>query len=164
MCTNHGGGSFGDLVPTSLIALPPSTRYTGRRSHRSRSSSTQSVGLPYRAQVRSACDPRDREPLPRQLRTTVGHLTERADGSFVFHYTETGTYHVDFVDPTIPDQDSQFTGSETVTLTPGGTFVDAYMWHDFPTGIKIWERYQLTEVDGTPVVERYILDVTGCPS
>jgi hypothetical protein len=97
------------------------------------------------------------------LRTTVAHITELGDGYFTFHFTETGTYHIDFVDPAIPDQDSQFTGTDTVTLTYGDTYEESYTWHDFPTGIKIWERYSLHEVDGTPVLERYILKVTGCP-
>jgi hypothetical protein len=96
------------------------------------------------------------------LRTTVDHLTER-DGSYAFHYLETGTYHVDFDDPTLADQDSQFTGSNTVVLTLGETVVVASTWHDFPTGLQIWERYHLTIVNGQPVIERYVLIVTGCP-
>jgi hypothetical protein len=96
------------------------------------------------------------------LRTTVDHLTQRGD-SYVFHFVETGTYHVDFVDPGLADQDSQFTGSNVVVLTPGQTFVLASTWHDFPTGLKIWESYHLTLVDGQAVIERYVLRVTGCP-
>jgi hypothetical protein len=96
------------------------------------------------------------------FRTTVDHLTQRGD-YFTFHFLETGTYHVDFDDPNLADQDSQFSGSSTVTLTAGQTVVVANTWHDFPTGLKIWERYQLTVVDGQAVVERYVLKVTGCP-
>lgn len=97
------------------------------------------------------------------IRTQVIHLTERDDGSFNFTFTETGTYHVDFLDPALADQDSQFTEAIHVTLTPGGTFVASVAFHDFPTGIRIWERFHLTEVDGRPVVERDIQKVTGCP-
>ena len=96
------------------------------------------------------------------LRTTVDHVTQRGD-SFVFHYLETGTYHVDFDDPSLADQDSQFTGSSTVALTPGQAVVVANTWHDFPTGLMIWERFHLTLVDGQPVIEKYVLKVTGCP-
>ena len=96
------------------------------------------------------------------FRTTVDHLTQR-DDSFTFHFLETGTYHVDFEDSSLADQDSQFTGSSTVVLTPGQAVVVANTWHDFPTGLKIWERFHLTLVDGLPVVERYVLKVTGCP-
>jgi hypothetical protein len=97
------------------------------------------------------------------LRTVVMHLTEHADGTFTFHYTSTGTYHVDFVDPALADQESQFTEADTFTLTPGGTQIVSGAFHDFPTGLKIWERRHLTVVDGNPVVERDILKVTGCP-
>jgi hypothetical protein len=97
------------------------------------------------------------------IRTQVTHLTEHEDGSFSFNFTETGTYHVDFVDPTVADQDSQFTEAVHASLTPGGTFVVSVAFHDFPTGIRIWERFHLTEVDGSPVVEREIQKVTGCP-
>jgi hypothetical protein len=97
------------------------------------------------------------------IRTDVRHLTERADGTFTFHFTSNGTYHVDFVDPALADQESQFTDAETFTLTPGGTQIVSVAFHDFPTGLKIWERHHLTVVDGKPVVERDILKVTGCP-
>jgi hypothetical protein len=50
-----------------------------------------------------------------------------------------------------------------VTLTPGGTFVVSVALHDFPTGIRVWERFHLTEADGSPVVERDFQKVTGCP-
>jgi hypothetical protein len=94
--------------------------------------------------------------------TTVDHLTQR-DDSYTFHSTENGTYHVDFDDPSLADQDSRFTGSNTVTLSSGQTLVVATTWHDFPTGLKIWERYHLTVVDGQPVIESYVLKFTGCP-
>jgi hypothetical protein len=97
------------------------------------------------------------------VRTDVTHLTERADGTFTFHHTDTGTYHVDFVDPALADQDSQFTESLLITLTPGGTEVVSLAFHDFPTGLRIWQRFHLTVVDGNPLVERDVLKVTGCP-
>ena len=33
------------------------------------------------------------------IRVWFDPITDRGDGSFTFHYMETGTYHVDFVDP-----------------------------------------------------------------
>ena len=95
--------------------------------------------------------------------TEVVHTTELADGSFSFVDAATATYHADFVDPARADQDSRQVGGFHITLTPGGTLVSSFAFHDFPTGIRIWQRYHLTVVDGNPVVERDILKVTGCP-
>ena len=97
------------------------------------------------------------------FRTQVIHLTEHEDGSFSFNFIEIGTYQVDFVDPLLADQDSQFAEAFHATLTPGETLVVSLTFHDFPSGIRIWERFQLTEVDGSPIVEREIQKVTGCP-
>ena len=97
------------------------------------------------------------------VQTQVTHVTEHADGSFTFHDVGTGTYHVDFVDPALADQDSHQTESFLVTLTPGGTQVVSLAFDDFPTGLRIWQRFHLTVVDGNVVVERDILKVTGCP-
>jgi len=97
------------------------------------------------------------------LRTEVIHVTEHTDGTFSFQDTNTGTYHVDFVDPALADQDSQFAESTHVTLTSGGTLVVSVAFHDFPTGIRIWQVLHLTVVDGIPIVDRDIQKVTGCP-
>jgi hypothetical protein len=95
--------------------------------------------------------------------TEVTHLTEHADGSFTLEDALTGTYHVDFVDPALADQDSRQAGSTHATLTPGGMFVYSVAFHDFPTGLRIWQRIHLTVVNGNPVVDSDILKVTGCP-
>ena len=97
------------------------------------------------------------------LRTETTHVTARPDGSFSFTFIETGTYTVDFEDPALADQTSQFTGTQHFTLTPGGTEVTSVTWHDFPTGLRIWVRFHATVVNGEPVVERKIQKVTGCP-
>src|SRR3954466_10528923 len=55
--------------------------------------------------------------------TEVTHASEHPDGSVSFQYADTGTYHVDFVDPALADQDSQFTETQHVTPAPGGTQV-----------------------------------------
>jgi hypothetical protein len=96
--------------------------------------------------------------------TEVTHTTEHADGSFSFVDVNTGTYHVDFVDPALPDVDSRQVGAFHITLTPGGTQVVSLAFHDFPTGVMIWQRFHLTVVDGNPVVERFIEKVEpACP-
>src|SRR4051794_8656510 len=40
------------------------------------------------------------------IRTRVVRSTEEQDGTFNVTFVDTGTYHVDFVDPAIADQDS----------------------------------------------------------
>ncbi len=90
-------------------------------------------------------------------------MTEHQDGTFNFHFTETGTYHVDFVDPALSDQDSQFAGSIHHVITRGGADVISLTWHDFPAGLKSWEQFHLTVVDGDVVAFRDVLRVTGCP-
>ncbi len=97
------------------------------------------------------------------IRTQVLHLTEEQDGTFNGTYVDTGTYHVDFVDPAIADQDSQFTTTVHHTFTPGGVEVLTTTFHDFPTGIRIWVRFHGTAVDGRIIIEREVFKVTGCP-
>lgn len=97
------------------------------------------------------------------VRTRVLHATEEQDGSFNAKFIDTGTYHVDFVDPAIADQDSQFTYSIHHAFTPGGVEVLTETFHDFPTGVRIWERFHATVVDGRIVIEREVFKVTGCP-
>jgi hypothetical protein len=96
-------------------------------------------------------------------RTQVTHATELEDGSLSFQFVDTGTYHVDFVDPALGHQESQFTESVHFTAAPGGTVVFSATFHDFPTGIRIYERVHVTEVDGRLIVDRDIMKVTGCP-
>jgi hypothetical protein len=97
------------------------------------------------------------------FRTQVLHGAERPDGTYNFHFTDTGTYHVDFVDPALQDQDSQFTETSHHVRTRGETEVLRGAFHDFPTGIRIWERFHATAVDGVIIVDREIVKVTGCP-
>jgi hypothetical protein len=49
-------------------------------------------------------------------------LTENEDGSFHFVDFETGFLFADYDDPAIPDETFRRTNSESVNLTPGGTF------------------------------------------
>jgi hypothetical protein len=97
------------------------------------------------------------------VRTQVIHLTEHEDGSLSFNFIDTGTYHVDFVDPALADQDSQWVEAVHVTLAPGGTLVVSVAFNSREGGIRILERFHLTEVDGSPVVEREIQEITSCP-
>lgn len=106
-------------------------------------------------------------PYPAEItfsvRTQALHWTEEAD-RFNVQFTQTGTYHVDFADPTRRDQDSQYTDSIHHVLTPGKVEVFNETFHDFPDGIKIWVRIHAAIVDGRLVVERVVERVTGCPS
>jgi hypothetical protein len=97
------------------------------------------------------------------VKTYVTHATELPDGSFNFVDAYTATYHVDFVDPTLADLDSQTTQAFHISLTPGGTETESLQFHDFPTGLRITEHLNLTVVDGNVVVDRDIIEVTGCP-
>lgn len=89
--------------------------------------------------------------------------TELADGAFNFLYVETGTYHTDFDDPTIPPEDSQFTGAEHATATMGDTLVHTAQWHDFPGTITIHEQLLFVQVGDEIQLDRYVLRVDGCP-
>jgi hypothetical protein len=97
------------------------------------------------------------------VRTQVIHLTEHEDGSFSFNFIDTGTYHVDYVDPALADQNAQWTEAVHVTLTTGGTFMVSVALNSREGGIRILERFHLTERDGRPIVEREIFNVIGCP-
>lgn len=97
------------------------------------------------------------------VRTQALHWDERPDGTFNVQWTQTGTYHVDFVDPALADQVSQYTDQIHHVLTPAQTEVYNETFHDFPTGLKIWVRIHATIVDGQMIVEREIDKVTGCP-
>ena len=97
------------------------------------------------------------------VRTQMLHWTEEPDGRFNVQFTQTGTYHVDFADPSRADQDSQYTDSIHHVFTPGKVEVFNETFHDFPDGIKIWVRIHATVVDGRVVVERVVEKVTGCP-
>jgi hypothetical protein len=88
---------------------------------------------------------------------------ERADGSFNFASVETGTYHTDFDDPTIPSYDSQFTESQHATVTPGGTWIYTRQAHDFPGSITIREQVVFVQVGDEVKLDRDILRVDGCP-
>jgi hypothetical protein len=89
--------------------------------------------------------------------------TERGDGSFNFVYLETGTYHTDFDDPTIPSYDSQFTGAQHGTVTRGGTAIFTSQWHDFPGTITIHEQIVFVQVGDQVKLNRDVLRVDGCP-
>jgi hypothetical protein len=98
------------------------------------------------------------------VRNEVLHWAEGSDGRFNVQFTQTGTYHVDFLDPALPDQDSQYTDSIHHVLTPSQTEVFNEAFHDFPSGIRIWQRTHVTVLaDGHLIVERVIFRVTGCP-
>ena len=90
------------------------------------------------------------------------HWVEFAD-SVHFSYTETGRYVTDFDDPSIMDYESQFTEASHFDMTRGGTVTATEQFHDFPGSIQIKTHAVFAEVDGTVRVDRYSIDVTGCP-
>ncbi len=81
------------------------------------------------------------------IRTQVLRATEDPEGTFNVTFVDTGTYHVDFVEPAIADQGSQFTHTAHHAFTPGEVEIFNLTFHDFPTGIKIWERVHATFVN-----------------
>ena len=89
--------------------------------------------------------------------------TERSDGTFNFSYVETGIYHTDFDDPTLPDYDSQFTGAQHGTVTRGGTQIYTSQLHDFPGSITIHEQVLFVQVGDEVMLDRDDLRVEGCP-
>ena len=90
-------------------------------------------------------------------------LTEISDGVFNWVYGETGTYHTDFDDPSIPDYDSQFTEAQHGTMTMGNTGIFTVQFHDFPGTITIHEQYLFVRVGDQIKLDRYTLRVDGCP-
>ena len=99
----------------------------------------------------------------RYVVTWQWQYTERSDGSFNFAYVETGTYHTDFDDPSIPSYDGQFTGAQHGTITRGGTQVYTFQWHDFPGSITIHEHVVFVQVGDDVKLERDDLRIDGCP-
>jgi hypothetical protein len=93
----------------------------------------------------------------------VNHLTENEDGSFHFVDFETGFLFADYVDPTIPDETFRRTNSESINLTPGGTFTTTETSQQFSATLRIISTFHLTIVDGEPKVERETMLVRGCP-
>lgn len=92
------------------------------------------------------------------------HLTQRADGSFSYHDVGVFTYTSDYVDPDLPDLTGQGTEVNHYVLTPGDTFIASNPFHDFFGDVHIHVKVHLTvRPDGTAVVDRDVLKVTGCP-
>lgn len=153
-------------VPAALLAiavLSTSAPAAAAADRSARESTVVLRGLTYTQSFPDdICGPRASEETVR-VRTMVVHYTESDDGTFNAHFTETGTVHVDFGDPTLQDFDSQFTDSIHHVLTPGGseTFIETF--HQVSGELKIWSRIQVHFVDGEPMFERVTSKVTGCP-
>jgi hypothetical protein len=93
----------------------------------------------------------------------VNHLTANEDGSFHFVDFETGFLFADYDDPAIPDETFRRTNSESVNLTPGGTFTTTETIQQFSGTLRIIGAFHLTEVNGEPKVEHEVTLVRGCP-
>jgi hypothetical protein len=89
--------------------------------------------------------------------------TQLPDGSYTFSHVETGTYHTDFDDPTIPSYDSQFTEADHGTVTPGETSIYTSEFHDFPGTITIREHIVFVQVGDEVRIDQDVLTVDGCP-
>jgi hypothetical protein len=69
----------------------------------------------------------------------------------------------DYEDPALPDLTGRLTEVNHFTLTPGNTFVGSVTFHDFPSGLRIFERHHLTMVGDQIIVERDLISFEGCP-
>ena len=96
-------------------------------------------------------------------KASLTHLTARPDGTFHYHDVAPVTYVSDYADPELPDLTGRLTEVNSFTFTPGGVFVAVTTYHDFFGDVRIFERVHITEVDGRLVVDREIIDVSGCP-
>jgi hypothetical protein len=91
------------------------------------------------------------------------HLTSLGDGTFSYHDVAAVTYVSDYVDPALPDLFGRLTEVNHFVFHPGQTILATTTYHDFYGEIRIFYRYHLTAINGVPVVEREVNDVTGCP-
>ena len=97
-------------------------------------------------------------------RVQQSHLTEHPDGSFTYHDVSVFTYTADYDDPALPDLTGSATEVNHYTLTPSEGFLISTTYHDLVGDLRIFERVNLKiRPDGTLVVDRAVLDVTGCP-
>ena len=94
---------------------------------------------------------------------TQQQFVELADGSWSYRTVELISYSGDYDDPALPDVTGRLTAVYKYNLTPGDTFIASEPFHEFFGDVKIWWKYHLTIVDGEPVVERFVVDWTGCP-
>jgi hypothetical protein len=91
-------------------------------------------------------------------------LVERADGTFSYRDVSVVTYVVDFVDPALADYPGRDVEVNHYILTPGeNNFLVTNTFHDFGGDLKIWERLNVKVVGGEVVVDRFVLEATGCP-
>jgi hypothetical protein len=88
---------------------------------------------------------------------------ERSDGTWSHRDVSVVTYDADYVDPSVPDFSGRLTEVNHYIFTPGDTFVAANTFHDFGGDLKIWQRLNFKVVNGEVVVDREIIEVTGCP-
>ena len=96
-------------------------------------------------------------------RTAQQQFLPRRDGTWLYREVSVVTYTSDYDDPSLPDVTGRLTEVNHYNLTPGNTFIANEPFHDFFGDVKIWWKYHLTVVDGSPVVERSIVDWVGCP-
>lgn len=96
-----------------------------------------------------------------------GSITVVGDGSgevLNFHATWVGTYTVTFLDPSLGVWDSTVREVISSPATPGGTFVFRFIANSHEGPVRIHETTTfVVGRDGTVRVDRYTIDVVGCP-
>jgi hypothetical protein len=90
------------------------------------------------------------------------HFSERADGSFQYHYVAVVTYVSDYDDAALPTLTGRLTEVINANFT-GRTFTSTVSFRDFFGDVQIHVHFHLTEVDGQVTAERESTTVTGCP-
>jgi hypothetical protein len=90
-------------------------------------------------------------------------FAERADGSWSYRDVAAVSFEVDFVDPELTDYSGRLTEVNNLRLTPGETFIVTNTYHDFGGDLKIWERTSIKIVEDDVLVDRFLLEATGCP-
>jgi hypothetical protein len=92
-------------------------------------------------------------------------LVEQVPGEvFHFHATWVGTYTVTFLDPSLGVWESTVRESTSAQATPGGTFTLSVIANSHEGPVRIHETTTfVVGQDGTVRVDRYTIDVVGCP-
>ena len=92
------------------------------------------------------------------------HYIERPDGTFAYRDVSVTTFAVDFDDPSLADYSGRSVEVNNYLLTPGeNRFIVTNTFHDFGGGLKIWERLNLKVAGEEPIVDRFLIEATGCP-
>jgi hypothetical protein len=98
---------------------------------------------------------------------TEGSFTnvDMGDGVFHFQVASRGTYTVTFLDTSMGVWEATIRSATSVQATPGGTFTVSQIANTFEGPVRIHEQTTyVVGADGTVHVDRFAIDVSGCPS